>query len=215
MALQASLYATVLATAFTASRIRPLSGRPRRLPWATMVALLVVGLPTLAQFTVAPWLLADLERDWGLILRGQIWRLFTSLVVQDGGVPGALFNLAALAVIGWAAEEVWGPGRWTVIALSTGLWAQLWGKFVQPVGGGNSVAVFGLAASLAVLAVQRGVRIQRLLGLISLLVVAALLVLKDIHGGAATFGAVLAFFLARTDTMLSARPEPADGDSRD
>jgi hypothetical protein len=44
----------------------------------------------LAQFTVAPALLQDLERNWTLIGRGQMWRLLTLLVVQDGGLIGAV-----------------------------------------------------------------------------------------------------------------------------
>jgi hypothetical protein len=42
--------------------------------------------------------------------------LLTSLVVQDGGLVGAIFSLVALAAIGVAAEQVWGAKRWTVIA---------------------------------------------------------------------------------------------------
>ena len=114
----AILYAVVLATAFAASRVRPLSTPPRGWPWATTVALLIVGLPTLAQFTVAPSLLQNLERNWILISHGQVWRLLTSLVVQDGGVAGAIFNLVALAMIGFAAEKLWGVKRWTAIALT-------------------------------------------------------------------------------------------------
>jgi rhomboid protease GluP len=196
--LLAAFYAVVLSTAFAASRIRPLADPVRRRwPWATTVALLVVGIPTLAQFTVAPWLLDQLERNWTLIGRGQIWRVLTSLVVQDGGLAGAIFNLIALAAIGVVAEQVWGAKRWTAIALAAGLGAQFWGIIVQPVGAGNSVAVFGLAASMAVLAVLRGVGIQRVVGLISLAGAAVLLVMGDIHGGAATIGAVLGLVFAR------------------
>jgi rhomboid protease GluP len=190
--LLAALYAIVLATAFAASRVRPLAAPARaKWPWATTIALIIVGIPTLAQFTVAPMLLENLERNWTLIARGQVWRLLTSLVVQDGGLVGAIFNLVALAAIGVAAEFVWGAKRWTTIALAAGLGAQFWGKIVQPVGGGNSVAVFGLAASVAVLAVLQGAGMQRLLGLFSLLGAAVLLAVGDIHGGAASIGALL------------------------
>jgi rhomboid protease GluP len=135
--LLAALYAVVLTTAFAASRIRPLATPVRRRwPWATTVALLVVGIPTLAQFTVAPSLLGDLQRDWILIGRGQVWRLLTSLVVQDGGLAGAIFNLIALAAIGVAAEQVWGAKRWAAIALAAGLGAQFWGIIVQPLAAG-------------------------------------------------------------------------------
>ncbi|HWI01573.1 MAG TPA: hypothetical protein VNT27_14695, partial [Propionibacteriaceae bacterium] len=74
--LLSTLYAIVLTTAFAASRVRSLATPPRaRWPWATTVAMIIVGVPTLAQFTVAPWLLNSLERNWTLIARGQVWRL--------------------------------------------------------------------------------------------------------------------------------------------
>ena len=195
--LLASLYAVVLTTSFLASRMGPQARRRRQWPWATTVAVLVVGLPTLAQITVAPGLLGSLQRDWTLIGRGQLWRLLTALVVQDGGIVGTIFNLVALVAIGVVAEQVWGAKRWTVIALAAGLGAQFWGKIVQPVGAGNSVVVFGLAASVAVLALRQGVGVQRLVGLLSLLGAAVLLIIGDIHGGAATIGALVALTFSR------------------
>jgi rhomboid protease GluP len=205
--LLATLYAVVLTTAFIAGRIRPLSRQPRQWPWATTVALLVVGIPTLAQFTVAPWLREMLQRDWTAIAQGELWRLFTSLVVQDGGLVGTIFNLVALAAIGVSAEQVWGWKRWTVIALAAGVGAEFWGKIVEPVGAGNSVVVFGLAASVAAMTVRRGVGVQRLLGLISLLGAALLLIIGDIHGGAATIGALVG--LAFSSANKNAK-SPAD-----
>jgi rhomboid protease GluP len=211
--LLAVLYAVVLTTSFVASHVRPLSRQPQQWPWATTVALLVIGIPTLAQFTVAPWLLEDLQRDWTLIGGGQVWRLLTSLVVQDGGLAGTIFNLVALAAIGVSAEQVWGWKRWTVIALAAGVGAEFWGKIVEPVGAGNSVVVFGLAASVAVMAVRRGVGVQRLLGLISLLGAGMLLIIGDIHGGAATIGAVvgLAFSSANKNPKSQPTSEPVKG----
>ncbi|MFL6046492.1 MAG: rhomboid family intramembrane serine protease [Propionibacteriaceae bacterium] len=209
----AALYAFVLATAFAASRARPLS-RPFRVrwPWATTIAIIIVGLPTLAQFTVAPSLLEKLERNWTLIADGEVWRLITSLVVQDGGPAGAIFNLVALAVIGFVAEQVWGPIRWTVIALGGALGAELWGKIVQPLGAGNSVAVFSLAASLAAVAMLRGVRLQRFLGVMSLAGAAVLLIIGDIHGGAATIGAILGGVLAPGSASSLSSPETSGAD---
>jgi len=204
----AALYAIVLATAFAASRVRPLSAATGpSWPWATTIALIIVGLPTLAQLTLAPSLLPNLERNWTLIGQGHVWRLLTSLVVQDGGVAGAIFNLVALAMIGFAAERVWGAKWWVAIALIGALGGELWGKIVQPVGAGNSVAVFSLAASIAVIAVVRGVGLQRLVGLISLVGAAVLLIIGDIHGAAATIGAVLGGILARHRGAETARRE--------
>lgn len=163
----------------------------RRPPWATLGALLVVGLPTLAQLTVAPGLLEDVQRDRSATGDGQLWRLVTALVVQDGGVPGTGFNLLSLTVIGLVAEAACGTRRWIVIALGAGMGAQLWGWAVQPVGAGNSVAVFGLAASLAVLALRQGPRGRRRLSLAGLLAATVLLGIGDIHGGAAAIGGAL------------------------
>lgn len=211
--LLAALYAVVLGTAFAASRVRPLSTPFRgRWPWATTIAMIIVGLPTLAQFTVAPALLENLERNWTLIARGQVWRLITSLVVQDGGLAGTIFNLVALAMIGFAAEQVWGSIRWTAIALGGALGGEFWGKIVQPIGAGNSVAVFSLAASLAVAAVLRGAGLPRLLGVISLAGAAVLLIIGDIHGGAATIGAILGGALAPGVVSSQDSPETSRSD---
>lgn len=154
---------------------------------------------------MAPWLLADLERNRDLLARGQVWRLVTSLVVQDGGAVGAVFNLVFLAVVGFAAEDVW-DRSWVVIALAAGIGGQLWGLLVQPAGAGNSVVNFGLAASLAAMSVLQGPRVPRVLGLVSLVGAVTLLVLDDIHGGASLIGAVLGLLFGRSRRG----PVPAD-----
>jgi membrane associated rhomboid family serine protease len=198
---RAVAYAVLLVTALAA--VQPIVrededvGRRTARPWATATAMLVVGVPTLVQLTVAPGLLRLLERNWAAISEGQLWRLGTSLVVQDGGWSGAVFNLAMLAVVGSTAEQVWGARRWLVLAVGSGVCAQFWGAVVQPVGGGNSVGVFGLAASLAVVALVRGRGPSRLLGAAALAVGTVLLVLGDLHGGATAIGAVLAAILVR------------------
>jgi rhomboid protease GluP len=193
--LLAALYAVVLAAGWAAGQLlRP----PERKPWATLVALVVVGVPSLVQLTAAPGLLHALERRPDELADGKLWRLVTSLVVQDGGWPGAVFNLVGLLVVGVVAERVWGPLRWTVIWLVAGVGAQFWGLVVQPRGGGNSVATFGLAASLAVRAVLRGDGRARLAGAVSLLAGVVLLVVGDVHGGAVVLGAAVALvFLSR------------------
>ena len=176
------------------------SGRPAyRFPWLTGLALVVVGVATLLQLTVAPGLLDDLERRRAAMLHGQVWRLGTALVVQDGGAAGAVSNLVALAIVGTAAEQVWQRRRWLAIALGAGLAGELWGLVVQPVGAGNSIADVGLAASLAVLALRRGDRTARALAAATLVSYGVLLLTADIHGGAALAGALLA---------AGARPRP-------
>ncbi|WP_158550725.1 rhomboid family intramembrane serine protease [Geodermatophilus sp. TF02-6] len=206
----AALYAVVLWTGWAAAwapgaPARPGAGRP---PWATLAALLVVGVPSLLQLTVAPGLLGALQRTPTELADGQLWRLVTSLVVQDGGWPGAVFNLAALAVVGATAEQVWGPRRWLVVWAGAGVGAQLWGLLVQPTGAGNSVATFGLAASVSVLALRRGRGVSRLCGSASLLAGLALLVMGDVHGGAVVLGALAGLLLTRVPAS-----DPAGGRS--
>jgi rhomboid protease GluP len=198
----AALYAVVLAAGWAAGQLlRP----PERRAWATLAALLVLGIPTLLQLTVAPGLLAALERRPGELGDGQVWRLATSLVVQDGGWAGAVFNLVELALVGVVAERVWGPARWWAIWLVAGIGAQFWGFVVQPHGGGNSVATFGLAASLAVCALLRGDGRARPAGAVSLAAGAVLLVAGDIHGGAVVLGALTGLALVSGSGVRTSR----------
>jgi hypothetical protein len=127
-----------------------------------------------------------------------VWRLLTALVVQDGGTGGAVGNLVALAVVGAVAEQVWSRRAWVAVALGGAFLAELWGLAVQPVGGGNSVAVFALSASLAVVAPVRGDLVTRVLAGAALAAGAVLLVTGDLHGGAVLAGALLGLWLSRT-----------------
>jgi membrane associated rhomboid family serine protease len=198
-AAQLALYVAAEYLPVVATMRRPeVADRGRRAPLATAVALLVVGVPTLLQLTVAPGLLGHLERDRDAILDGQVWRLLTSLVVQDGGTGGAIANLVALAVVGAVAEQVWDRRRWAAIALGGAVAGELWGLVVQPVGGGNSVAVFALAASLAVAAILApgSDRIAKALAVAALGAAAILVAAADIHGGAALAGALIALRFA-------------------
>lgn len=179
--------------------LRSAHGRP---PVATIGALVVVGVPTVLQLTVWPELLGALERSPEAVSDGQVWRLVTSLVVQDGGASGAAANLVALAVVGVAAERVWGARRWIVIALASGVGGELWGLLVQPTGGGNSVVVFGVASSLAAAAARRGGR-ARAPAAISLLAGAVLLAAGSVHGAAAAVGALAGVVLTSPAPRLA------------
>src|SRR5262245_61980114 len=104
------LYGVALLVAYRAGQ--PLEARREgsreRPPWAAIGLFCLVAVPSLAQFAF-PQLYTWLHRDSELIMHhGQWWRPFTSFVVQDGGVAGTAFNLVVLAVIGIAAERVWG-----------------------------------------------------------------------------------------------------------
>jgi len=161
-------------------------------PWATTTGFIVVAVPSLVQLTMAPQLLGTLQRDGVSGWLAAPYRLFSSLIVQDGGWPGAIWDLAALLWIGLMAESVWGARRWAVLALGAGIGAQLWGWVVQPMGAGNSVVVFGLAASLLLRGLGSYNRVARITGALGLLAAFGLFVGGDIHGGAALIGVALA-----------------------
>ncbi|HEX7102874.1 MAG TPA: hypothetical protein VF201_09550, partial [Nitrolancea sp.] len=71
---------------------------PRPFTPVNIAFFCTVASPSLLQFPF-PGVLHALRRDAYLILHhGQIWRLLTSLTVQDGRAAGTLFNLLYL---GW------------------------------------------------------------------------------------------------------------------
>ncbi|RAX49864.1 hypothetical protein DQ353_06775 [Arthrobacter sp. AQ5-05] len=65
---------------------------------------------------------------------------------------------------------------------------------MQPVGAGNSVVVFGLAASLLVRAWTGPHLAARIASALGLLAAAGLLVGGDLHGGAAAIGTLVVAF---------------------
>jgi membrane associated rhomboid family serine protease len=97
----------------------------------------------------APGLLASLQRS-PEGLHGDWWRTGTALFAQDGGVVGALSNLAFLLILGAIAEQFLTAGRWLACYFGAGLVGELAGYAWQPVGAGNSIAVCGLAGALVV-----------------------------------------------------------------
>jgi len=179
---------------FLLLRARSIAFRP---PRTIVLLLLLVAIPSTLQFFF-PAILALFERDYARFAGGDWWRLVTSLVVQDGGVAGAIANLVGLALIGMIAEQFWSAGQVLVLFFAAGIAGQLAGFAWQPVGAGNSVANFGLAASVALACLAR--RPPRPVLIAALLALGAdivLLALRDIHGAAALAGAILGLFLSR------------------
>jgi rhomboid protease GluP len=167
------------------------------LPWATLLLLLAIAVPTTLQFFF-PAILSLFQRDYARFIGGDWWRLLTPLFVQDSGVGGAIFNLIGLLLVGGVAEQLWDSRQVLSIFLIGGIIGEVVGLAWQPLGAGNSVGNFSLAASVAVACLRRrpsrSVQIAALLGLGADVV---LLVLEDIHGAAALTGAVLALILSR------------------
>ncbi|WP_193312856.1 rhomboid family intramembrane serine protease [Georgenia subflava] len=114
----------------------------------TLTVLIVTAVPSLLQIPF-PAVLTALQRS-PAVRDGEVWRLLTSLVVQDGGWLGTVSNLLFLLVVGATAERVLPRRLWLASYVVGGLTGQLVGLAWQPVGAGNSVAVCGLAGTLAV-----------------------------------------------------------------
>jgi membrane associated rhomboid family serine protease len=164
-------------------------------PLATLLLFVIVAVPTALQFFF-PVILSALERDYTRFLNGEWWRVITPLFVQDGGVPGSIFNLSSLLLVGGVAERLWGSRQMIAIFSVGGLISEVVAFAWQPIGAGNSVGNFSLAASVAMkcLGPQAG-KITRVIALLALSADAVLVVLRDIHGAAALAGAILAFTL--------------------
>jgi len=153
--------------------------------------LTLVAVPTAAQF-VFPGLLPALERDARLLAAGESWRLLTALVVQDGGAPGATFNILSLALVGSVAERRLGRAHLLVLFFVGGIAAEVIALWWQPVGAGNSVANFSVAGGLAIAAFTGGApKASRPPAVLSLVGCGVLAALRDIHGAAALAGGIL------------------------
>jgi len=84
------------------------AGSPRRRLHPVAVLLwLLVAVPSLLQL-VRPGIYDLLSRQPMLIERGEWWRLLTSVLVQDGGALGTVYNLVTLALTASAAVALWG-----------------------------------------------------------------------------------------------------------
>ncbi|GAA4540615.1 rhomboid family intramembrane serine protease [Amycolatopsis samaneae] len=186
-------------------------GAPRR-PVLTAVVFVVTALTGVVQLLV-PALYDHVRRDAAAIDAGEWWRLGTGMFFQDGWALGLVFNLAVLALFGFAAERVFGRWRWLVLYFGCGLFGQtmsyLW---LNPVGAGNSMCVAGLLGALTtavLLAPSRcGVPVEARLRLGALVIPALAIVgtlLHDNHGLPTLLGMALGFLLL---------PRPASAEER-
>ncbi|MEO7587017.1 MAG: hypothetical protein ABIS84_03210 [Arachnia sp.] len=108
---------------------------------------LLVAIPSLLERPF-PVIYDVLRRDATYIASGQVWRLFTSPLVQMGGISGTRNNLFALAVVATAAVAYWGVTRTWVVFWFGGVASNIAVLGLRPVGGGNSMAHLVLATAL-------------------------------------------------------------------
>ncbi len=122
--------------------------RPR-LPVVTLVATGFAVVAAIVQYAV-PGAVPALQRDPVALSHGQWWRLVSPLLVQTLGWYQVLTNLVTLVLVGAVAE--WVLGRWQWLAfLAVGTAAGEIAAYAwhEP-GGGDSIAICGLAGAAAI-----------------------------------------------------------------
>jgi hypothetical protein len=190
----------------------PAGTRPWRVLRPVAVGLwLVVAVPSVLQ-GFFPSLLTALQRDPSLVRDGQVWRLVTSVVVQDGGVVGTVFNLVVLALVALAACRIWGGATSVCFFVIGAVVFNLLMVFAFPQhGAGNSAATFTLVCSIAGLVlVRREAHDQTITAGLVPLAGVALLAIRDAHGFAVLLGVALGAVMAwvRPPPSLAAIPSP-------
>lgn len=194
-----------LCSAFIAGLLALRATHPheRTIPVVTLTCFVVVSAVSLAQLAATPRLLGLLMRDsYGGVVR-EPWRLATSLLVQDGGWAGAVFNLIGLLAVGSVAEVLFGRWRWALVGFISVSAAQAAALVWQPAGAGNSILDFGLAGAVCVLTSFRpSDHRSSVPGAAGLLSISGLLLIRDIHGAAGAAGALTAVVLLLYDSGI-------------
>jgi hypothetical protein len=124
-------------------------GSPQRFPTLTTVACGIAAMAAVAQYTIQPMIPA-LQRPSAGHQAGQWWRLVTPLLVQTLGCYQVVANLVTLAVIGAVAERMLGRGWWLILFATGTAGGQLAAFHWHDPGGGDSIAICGLAAGITV-----------------------------------------------------------------
>lgn len=167
----------------------------RRWPLLTLAVMLLIGAAW-GLTSARPDLLPLLSRDPAMLASGEVWRAVAALFAQDGGVPGALFNLAWLLVLGAIAERRFSRPAWLAIYFGGGIATEFLALGWQPHGAGNSIACLALAGALCSDWREGQGRWWRTgTGLAGLAAAAVLIFANDIHGIGFLIGMGMGFVL--------------------
>jgi hypothetical protein len=210
--------ALVVLGAFLAAapRMLRLSGRPIRVPVLAIVMVVVIGVPSIAQYLGLPAIGDALRREPSLTLHhGEWWRVLTSLLAQDGGLFAAIFGLVVVAVA--ITFSTWIQGTWLTLAIFVfcsivlNLLAIGWGA----VGGGTSFASDGTMLSVLTLGlVMARNRIVMAAATIAIAGGVVLVVLADAHGIAILLGAAIGAVHGLLQRVSRDRSDPAANGGR-
>jgi membrane associated rhomboid family serine protease len=119
------------------------------MPMLTVAAVGVAVVAAVVQYA-EPSVVAALQREPGALRMGQWWRLVTSLFVQTLGWYQVVTNLVTLAAVGVVAEWQLGRLRWAVLFAAGTVAGQLAAYAWREPGGGDSIAICGLAGGVVV-----------------------------------------------------------------
>ncbi len=115
----------------------------------TVASVVIAGVLAVLQYTV-PVTVPALQRDPAALRHGEWWRLVSPLLVQTLGWYQVFANLVTLAAVGLVAERVLGRWRWVLLFLAGTVGGQVAAYAWHEGGGGDSIAICGLAAGLVV-----------------------------------------------------------------
>jgi len=220
----------VVLALFAGVTARPLWRGALRRPWPAVVAVVVVGVPSLLQFAW-PALGSALMREPDATLRhGEWWRVLTALFAQDGGIAAAVLNLLVVAIVMLAGNAVWGWWRAGLLFLGISVVLNLAALAWQP-GGGTSFASDGLLmATSARLALDgagtgpgavggrglAGGSVLRVAAAVQLAAGVVLVAAGDAHGVALVLGFAVGALLPAPSACAAAGqalPRPATGEA--
>jgi hypothetical protein len=175
-----------------------LPGVRTKLPVGTIVVLLCWAVCTTLYHLGADGLFRAVRRDPHALAAGQVWRVLSPVLVQPDDVLVVILLGVLAAVLGVAAERLFGTTRWAVLFLAGALAGHIVGEWWQPYSSGVSVGFCGPLGALAVHAILSFPRRPQLVGPVVVLAGAVVLtVMTDIHGPAILAGALVAVVAMR------------------
>ncbi|WNV88943.1 rhomboid family intramembrane serine protease [Umezawaea sp. Da 62-37] len=119
------------------------------MPIITAAAAVIAVAAAIAQYAI-PAVVPALERSRTGVVAGEWWRLVTPLLVQTLGWYQVVLNLVTLALVGVVVERAVGHGRWVVLFAAGALGGQFAAYATREPGGGDSIAICGLAGGMIV-----------------------------------------------------------------
>lgn len=180
--------------------------RPKIFTW---IVVPLIALPSLLQIpfpAVFSWLSGQPEL---FIEHHEYWRLFTAMLVQDGGMIGTFFNIISLVLIAPLAEAFWGWKKAALIFFLSGLALSALSITFGAVSSGSSGATFTLALSMVGASILLNQSIGlRLLAFCPVAIGLLLTLTGNAHGYAMLLGTLVGLLAVYIKKREKQSPEP-------